>query len=178
MNTSDLDPSAHDVIAQLCAEHLHEEERLLRAAVPMARAVKDAFAQPRVDALMESLRSHEEFSRLLDDLRRRRRVLCQEISERIAPRSGESEPISLTRVIRLLPLEMQDPLLSQLAFVRQMAEELVHLNHWLAVHARIHLDAYERMLQDLVGSAASSGRYGPHGKTEAIAYRPLLEIHG
>jgi len=179
--SNDVDSSLRDLIA----EHLREEERLLCAAVPIAREVKLAFAQPRVDVLMDSLRGHEEFSRVLDDLRSRRRELGQEITKRIHPppsppfsRGGAGTPLSLTRVIRLLPIAMQDPLLAQLAFVRQLAEELVHLNHWLSVHSRIHLDAYERMLQDLVGAAANSGRYGPQGKTELLEYRPLLEVHG
>jgi hypothetical protein len=170
MNTMDL--------ATICAEHLREEERVLLEAVPMARAVKAAFVQPRIDSLMASLQSHQEFTRLLEDLRQRRRELRGKISNAQGPVSDGEGALSFRRIVSLLPLEMQDPLLSQLAFVRQLAEELVRLNHWLSVHTRIHLDAYERMLRDLVGSASHSGRYGPLGKTESPDYRPLFEIHG
>jgi hypothetical protein len=178
MNTTDLEPGLQSVLASLCAEHLREEERLLRAALPMARAVKDAFVQPRPDSLMAALQGHHEFTRLLDDLRQRRHVLRREISACLGPYHAEHAKHSLPGIVRLLPLEMQDPLLSQLAFVRQLAEELVRLNHWLSVYTRIHLDAYERLLRDLIGSASHSGRYGAQGKADAPEYRPLLEIHG
>jgi hypothetical protein len=54
----------------------------------------------------------------------------------------------------------------------------VTINRWLTIHMRIHLEAYQRLLSDLTGSARSSGRYGPAGNAEASDYRPLIQVRG
>ena len=175
MNTIEFDAALQNKLSTLCGDHLRAEERLLRLALPMVRAVKDAFQNPNADSLMEALSCREEVTRLHDDLHRRRQQLCVEVAQRL---HCDRDSIKLPAIVRLLPLELQDPLLSQLAFVRQMAGELAALNYWVSVHVRIHLDAYESVLRGLIGSTANSGRYDPHGKAEAPEYRSLLEIHG
>ena len=72
----------------------------------------------------------------------------------------------------------RDPLLLQLTRVRHLANDVVATNHRLSLHLRIYLDAYQRLLRDLTGTASGSGRYGPHGKAESLEYRPLIQIHG
>lgn len=175
MNTIAIDAELQTKLAYLCADHLNDEERLLRLALPMVREVKAAFQKPNADSLTEALNRREELGRYHDDLQRKRKLVCAAIAQAWP---GTRDSITLSAVVGLLRLELQDPLLSQLAFVRQMAGELAALNYWVSVHVRIHADAYESILRGLIGSAAGSGRYDPRGKAEMPEYRSLVEIHG
>lgn len=162
-------------LATLCACHLGEEETLLAAVLPILRAVKEGFLQRGFGALETQVQRQQDVSGLIDTMRGRRDRLRAELARRLDVAPDEA---TLSRVLASLPESIQDSLHAGVERVRRMANELVTLNHWLAVHLRIHLDAYQRLLAELTGAGPGSGRYGPAGKTETHEYPPLIQIHG
>ncbi len=158
-----------------CADYLLEEEGLLVAALPMVRDIQIALVSNDLRALPQVVDCHQEFMRFIDAMHERRQRFSAELARyfRIAP-----ESLRLSQLLASVPTETHAAQFERLNRVRAMAEELVALNHRLSVHLRIHLDAYQRLLRDLTGTATGSGRYGAHGQSETSEYRALIQIHG
>lgn len=164
----------HPELATRCARHLEAEEGALNALLPRLRALRDALRARGVEALGEAMAGQQELTRRIDEMRVQRLQLRTELATRLRIAPSEA---TLTRTLRTLPEASAAPLQALADRVRRLAEEVVALHHWLAVHLRVHLSAYERLLADLTGTTAS-GRYGPAGTLEATDYRPVLQVHG
>jgi len=160
-------------LATLCADHLAEEERVLASVLAGLRALQEAFTQGSGGPIEHAALRHRDFTKQIDEMKLRRERMRTELANRLGLARHR---VTLSRALE--GIAEPASLMAAAARVRQIADDVVRTNHWLAVHLRIHLGAYERILRDLTGTTSSSGRYGPRGKTEASAYRPLLEIHG
>jgi hypothetical protein len=162
-------------LADLVAIHLQDEEAVLAAALPLVQALKGAFAQPHHEILPAMAERHHAIARVLGDIKNRR----QRFRELMARRAQcDVEGITITGLLKNLPTSRREALAACAERIRQMAQEFVAISRWLAIHLRIHLDAYRRLLNDLTGTAHCSGRYGPAGKAEADDVRPLIQILG
>ena len=162
-------------MVQLIEQHLHDEERWLETATPMVRAVQTALTQTPGELMPEIARQHQELATGIDAILRRRQELCERLSNQVGIPAGE---IRLSRILPRLPEKARAKLQAQVARVRDRAAELIAANRRLSIHVHIFLDAYQRLLRGLTGTASGSGRYGPQGKTESPAYRPLLQVRG
>jgi hypothetical protein len=164
----------HDLLA-LCARQLEREEALLAAALPIVRGMQAAFALQSLDAFVAALSGHAAFVKLLEEINTRRQAFRDELGQQLRIAAHKC---TLASALAALPANVRPPLVAQAARVRRLADELAALNYRISIHLRIYLDAYRRILRDLTNTSASSGRYGPAGRTEAHDYRPLLQIHG
>jgi flagellar biosynthesis/type III secretory pathway chaperone len=88
------------------------------------------------------------------------------------------EAITVSHVLDRLPAQDRSVLLNELTRIRQMADELAANNRRVSIFARVHLDAYQRILRDLTNSHRGSGRYGSTGNAETPEYRPLIQVQG
>jgi hypothetical protein len=174
VNASDLTSGTGD-LAELLAMHLEDEEAVLAAAVPILRALKAALLETREQKLPDLVERHRAVADLLSDVKIRRERFRAQLARRL---QCDAETITVSRVLQRLPAGSQDTLGACIARIRDLAEEFVTINRWLTIHLRIHLNAYQRLLCDLTGSARSSGRYGPAGRAEAGNFRPLIQIQG
>jgi hypothetical protein len=161
--------------AALCASHLGHEEALLGAVLSILRAVQAALVARGLDALTTALAAHPEFARLIEDINVRRALFREVLARRLEVAPADA---TLRRVLAGLAGRARAELDEDIARVGRLAEEVASTHSSVCVHLRIRLDAYRRLLRDLTNTAASSGRYGPAGRTEALDYRPLLFIHG
>jgi hypothetical protein len=164
-----------DDMVSLCASHLREEESLLAEALPIVRAVQDQFTRTTPVDLNQLGAQHQRFTRLIEETQRRRQRLREEVA---CPLQVPPHEVRISQVLQFAPPSVKEELLSQVERVRRMADEVVAANHRIALHLRIFLDAYQRLLRDLTRTASGSGRYGPHGNAESQEYRPLIQIHG
>ena len=162
-------------LAALCAEHLEQEEKLLAAVVPKVRALKEAFLRRQPDGIEQNLERQQEFLTAVSRIKVGRERLRMELAQHLRQRPIQT---TITQAVETLPEPSRAALRASAARIRALAGELVTTIHWLAVHSRVHLDAYQRLLRDITGTRAASGRYGAAGKPEAAEYRPLFEIHG
>ena len=162
-------------LAELCAEHLRLEETLLAATVPTVRAIEEFFGGRGGGSLAESSARHAELDELARGMTERRARLRNQLA---ALMEVEPREATLSRAIARLPSATRATLEAAAGRVRGLVAELAKANQRMAIHAQIHVDAYQRLIHDLTGSSAGSGRYGPLGKPESPTYRPLLQIHG
>jgi hypothetical protein len=162
-------------LAVLCAAHLASEETLLAAALPLVRALKAAFLAKGHESLVAATERHHPFTALVEDMKVQRRRFREGLARHL---HCDADDIDISRILNRLPPEERGSLAECAERVRRMADEIVTLNYWLAVHLRIHLDAYQRLLCDLTGTAQNSGRYGPAGQPETDEFRPMLRIQG
>jgi hypothetical protein len=167
-------PDAVNDVATMCAEHLRAEESLLEKALDLVRGARARFAQTG-KTTPESREPYQQLAGMVNDMKVRRRRFRNELGRRL---HCEAESVTVTRILDSLPARQRDSIAPRAERVRTMIGELLTINYWLAVHLRIHLDAYQRLLCDLTGTANSSGRYGPEGKTENGDFRPVLQIQG
>jgi hypothetical protein len=163
-------------LADLLAVHLKDEEAVLAEALPMVRALKSAFTQRlSSERIEEIIAGNQTLASLLGDIKLRRQRFLDVMARRM---QCDSATITVSRIMSGVPEYQRGPLQVWADRVRKMAREFVAINRWLGVHLRIHLEAYQRVLCDLTGTASSSGRYGPGGATESDDFRPLLQIRG
>jgi hypothetical protein len=162
-------------LADLLADHLRAEEALLTAALPVLRAVQAGFKDRSKDGLPTGTAEQQRLALLVNDMMERRRCWRGDLARRLQCPVGV---VSVTRILERLPPDRRAPLRADADRVRDLARELVALNHWLSVHLRIYLDAYRRLLRDLTRTAHHSGRYGRAGKAEVNEFRPLIQIQG
>lgn len=170
-----MTPAATAAVLAVCVEHLGEEERMLRAALPIVRSVQSVVTRGDPAMVADLVQQHAELTGLVEVLQRRRQALRHELAQRLAIPAAE---IRLVRVVQMIPGDVGQDVLLRLTRIRGMADELVTTNHRLSLHLRIYLDTYQRLLRDLTGTGNGSGRYGPQGKPELPDYRPLIHIHG
>jgi hypothetical protein len=164
----------HD-LAALCARHLGEEEALLTAALPILRAARDSFTHRNFQDLTKALVRHQEFARLAGAMNHGRRRFSAQLAARLRI---DPSRVTLELALSQLPDSAQPALAGRIEQVRKLADELCALNYWVAVHLRIHLEAYRRILRDLTHSSTGSGRYGPAGKAESLDYGPMFHCRG
>ena len=162
-------------LADLLAIHLQDEEAVLTAALPVVRALKAALTERTAEPPPEPGEQHQAIIGLLVDIRTRRQRFRELLARRF---DCAAETINVSRILNGLPAQPRATLGACAERIRRMASEVVEINRWLTIHLRIHLDAYQRLLCDLTGSAHSSGRYGPAGKAETGELRPLIQIQG
>jgi hypothetical protein len=160
-------------LAALCANHLRDEEALLAAALPLVRAVKNAFGARGFDTFAAALGRHQEFAQMIEKMNVRRMHFRESLGRHLELPSQE---VTLSAALARLP--DHSALAADAARVKRLVDELASLNYWVSVHLRIHLKAYRNILRDLTNTRAGSGRYGPGGKAESLEYRPLFQIHG
>lgn len=162
-------------LAELLAVHLHDEEAALAAGLPMVRALKSAMTQSAGDRLAEIADGHQAIAGLFADIKMRRQRFLEQMSRRC---QLEARSLTVSLVINTLPTSKRAALHAAAEEVRTLAQEFVAVARWVTVHLRIHLDAYQRLLCDLTGTANHSGRYGPAGKAETSDFRPIIQIQG
>lgn len=162
-------------LATLCGEHLRHEEALLVAALPLARAVKGAFGARGLEAFTAALTGHDEFARLIKEIGLKRQRFREAVARYLLV---TTEEVSLPRALARLPALVRPTITALATRVRCLADELAATNDWIAVHLRVHLSAYRRILRDLTNTSAGSGRYGPAGNAESLEYRPMIHIEG
>lgn len=160
-------------LAASCASHLRHEELLLEAILPILRGIEDSFGKPdferRTDAEVESV------AQLIDLMKSRRESFRQDL----APRLGvAARQVTLALALQKLPPAFRPALDAAALRVRAMVEELIGRTYSGSLHLRVHLDAFSRIVRELTGTGAGSGRYGPHGLAEAPTYRPLVQTRG
>lgn len=167
--------SGTEDLTELLTVHLQDEESVLAAAVPGVRALKAALTQIGHGRIPELAEQHQAILNILGDIKLRRQRFRELLARRL---QCDAETLTITGLLPQLPARSQETLGACAARIRQMAHEFVAISRWLTVHLRIHLDAYQRLLCDLTGTAHSSGRYGPAGRAEAGDLRPLIQIRG
>jgi hypothetical protein len=161
-------------LARLCADHLHEEETLLRAALDIVTGVEAGLAGRASGAFPSALAVHAQFCQLILEMRARRDRFRQAVAGRL---NLPPEKVTITRT--LAGLEGPARALSDdAARVSGLADALAAATQKVSARLRVYLDCYRRILRDLTNTATSSGRYGPAGRAESLDYRPLLSIHG
>jgi hypothetical protein len=171
---SEKDPDSCE-LADLCADYLRCEEGLLAAVLALLRAMQAAFVARGLESLKTALGGHRECAKLIEDVNLRR----QHFRDALARRLGlAAQDVTLARVLACLDGPAKTGVADAAARVGRLAEEAVLIHARVRIHVRIHLDAYRRVLRDLTNTAASSGRYGPAGRTESLDYRPLVFVHG
>src|SRR5262249_50951066 len=131
--------------------------------------------QVNAQTLPEMVERHRTTAELLNDIKVRRERFRELLGRRM---QCDADAITVTRVLQMLPADAQRELGGCVARIRAMAGEFGAIQRWLTIHLRIHLDAYQRLLSDLTGSARTSGRYGRAGESEANDYRPLIQVRG
>ena len=174
MNDMQTTPEASD-LAGLLADHLQAEEAVLTAALPVLRAIRAAFTDQASGSLPAGTEDQQRLARLVSDMRERRRHWREGLARRL---QCPVEAITVSGILDRLPPNRHDLVRADAERVRNLARELVGLNHWLNIHLRIYCDAYRRLLRGLTGTVQHSGRYGPAGKAEVNDFRPLIQIQG
>lgn len=161
-------------LTTLCKRHLEREETLLSSTLALVRHMEDAFGHPP-QAFAPALSRHEQVAQQVAELHRERR-LFREAAARLLNRPADA--VAVPDVIRAAPDGDRAGLQGDLERVRKLAEALTAANQRVAIHLRVFLAAYRRILRDLTNTALGSGRYGRAGQAESFEYRPLLQIHG
>jgi hypothetical protein len=162
-------------VAALCRSHLHEEERLLDVALPTARAIQNQLSQGQPGHFSELAERQQSLVQVIRDVQTRRRAVRDDLARLLnIPPSA----VRLSQVFAKLPVDTRASLQMRLARVRRLAAEQTTTNRRLALRIGIYLDAYQRLLHDLTGAGAGSGRYGPRGQADVPNYRPLIQVQG
>jgi hypothetical protein len=168
--------ATHDTLTSLCLDHLRQEEALLKAALPVAAGIRDAFSKHNLDAFAAALGGHRQLTRMIDDLQGKRRKFTESAARQLGAPSTE---VKLSALQARLPDGPGKIAVADAAGrVRRLAQELAAVNFVVSVHVRVHLDAYRGILRDLTNTKTGSGRYGPAGRAETPDYRPMLQING
>jgi hypothetical protein len=168
-------PPLTRALRKLCTDHLRHEVEVLTAALLAVRDMDAAFGLHSASGFALTIARHAEVAALIDDLQRRRSQFRESAGQLLAI---AAETITVRVVLNQLPARDRVLLMTELARVRQFAQDLAALNHRVSIGLRIHLDAYQRMLRDLTNSRHGSGRYGPTGAAESHDYQPMIQIHG
>jgi hypothetical protein len=174
MNQPHFQTAQTDVVS-LCTTYLAAEESLLEEALRLVHAVRARFGQNKGPIRTEMKEEFQKLANLVDDMKVRRRRFRMVLARWL---QCDADDVTLSRVLTMLGPRQREAIEPAAERVRNMIGELVTINYRLAVHLRIHLDAYQRLLCDLTGTANSSGRYGREGKTETGDFRPVIQIQG
>src|ERR1700677_552406 len=92
--------ATHDTLTSLCLDHLRQEEALLKAALPVAAGIRDAFGKHSLDAFAAALGGHHQLTRMLDDLQGKRRKFMENAARRL---DGPSTEVKLSAIQAQLP---------------------------------------------------------------------------
>jgi hypothetical protein len=165
--------NSNSKLADLCLEHLHKEEAMLKTALSIVGAIKNAFGERGLDVFATVLGRHRELTGMIADIQRRRRQFAEAAARQIGV---PCEKITMSVALARLPSPARAAVAETASRVRGLAQELAAANFVVSVHVRVHLDAYRRILRDLTNTTAGSGRYCPAGNAEAVEYRPMMQI--
>lgn len=162
-------------ISALCFRYLELAESLFAIVHPKMLAMQTAFRESYVaDSVLNLLDSPDVMGQI-QEIQRQRRAVLDEIGSRLGLKS---DVVTLSSILGKVPVEARSALVTRADRLRRMTAEIASINLWLAVHLRVHLDAYQRLLVAITGTAAGSGRYGARGKAESFDFRPTIEKRG
>lgn len=162
-------------LSTLCFRYLELAENLFAIVYPKLLAMQSAFRKSATPDSVPNLADSPGLFAQIQEIQRQRRAVLDEIGSHLGLTSNV---VTLSSILGKLPADARNALTNRADRLRRTTVEIASINLWLAVHLRIHLDAYQRLLIAITGTAAGPGRYGAGGKAELSDFRPLIEKRG